>query len=97
MSERIYFGPIQSQPYHVKKAAEWLIRLGKIKNYSELVDLEKNNPAMFKYLMSEYHRVHSFKTGYLVQTNDIGAFRSAVGPYGDEPHMYFSKTRFQLV
>ena len=93
MSETIYFKPASPQPYHIMKAAEWLARIKKVKDfntgYSYLVNLEKSDQKTFKYLMSEYHRVHSFKAGYLVQTSDVNAFRSATGPYGEELHMYY--------
>ena len=91
--EGIYFRPAASQPYHVKKAAEWLTRLGKFKDvnagYDYLIQAESKDLATFRYLMSEYQRVHSFKTGYLVYTSDVNAFRSATGPYGEELHMYY--------
>ena len=95
MSDTIYFRPAQAQPYHLIRASNWLVRIKKFKNstdaYNFLIDLEIHRPDLFRYYMSEYHRVHSFKTGYLVQTSDIKAFRSAIGPYGEDSHMYYSR------
>ena len=93
MAETVYFKPASSQPYHIMKAATWLTALGKFNNkiqaYNYLVELEDKDRFTFKYLMSEYHRVHSFKAGYLVYRDDSNAFRSAIGPYGEESHMYY--------
>ncbi len=92
MENTIYLRPSGAQPYHIMKAAEWLTRLGKVKNkndgYKQLVALEIDDISTFKNIMSRYHKATSFKTGYLVYTDDSHAFRSAVGPYGEEPHMY---------
>ncbi len=92
----IYFRPAASQPYHLVRAAKWLVRIGKFKDcvsaYNFLIDLEIHRPDLFRHYLSEYHRVHTFKTGYLVQTDDTRAFRSAVGPYGADTHMYYSKS-----
>ncbi len=94
MSDTIYFRPASAQPYHIARAACWLAKIGYFKTatqaYDTLVNYEIHRPDKFRYLMSEYNRVHTFKTGYLVQTQDTNAFRSPVGPYGEDSHMYYS-------
>ena len=88
----IYFRPAEAQPYHLYRCAVWLTRLRYFPTVNAastwLIDMQIHRPDIFRYYMSEYHRVHSFKTGYLTQSSDARAFRSAVGPYGEDPHMY---------
>lgn len=95
MSSSIYFRPASAQPYHMIRAAHWLTRIGKFQNYVQaynmLVSLEIHRPDLFRHYIDEYHRIHSFKAGYLVQTSDVKAFRSAVGPYGEEAHMSYTR------
>ena len=88
----IFFRPANSQPYVIAQCANWLYSLGRATSptnaYNYLVWLENHNPAMFRHFISEYHRTHTFKTGYLVYENDHNAFRSATGQYGEDSHMY---------
>ncbi len=88
----IFLRPANSQPYVIKKCANWLHSLGKAKSAEDafryLIWLEVHNPATFRYLVSEYHRTHTFKTGYLVEPDHSKSFRSSKGSYGEEAHMY---------
>ena len=97
MSDSIYFRPAAAQPYHLIRASYWLVRIKKFRTvadaYNFLTDLEIHRPDLFRYYMSEYHRIHTFKTGYLTESRDDSkAFRSAVGPYGEDTHMYYVRT-----
>jgi len=91
----INFRPATAQPYHISRCARWLTALGHFNNtitaYNYLVMLETHRPDIFRHYMDEYYRVHTFKTGYVVDETDINAFRSARGPYGEDIHMYYSK------
>ncbi len=96
MSDTVYFRPLSVQPYYLLRISKWLVKLGKFTNVAEAYDfldfLEKTNGNLLKHYISEYHRVHNFKTGYLVYGTDTNAFRRAVGPYGEESHMYYSRS-----
>ena len=96
MTSNIYFRPAAEQPYHMVRAAHWLVNIDKFKNfisaYNTLIYLEIHNPNLFKHYMDEYYRVHTFKVGYVNTQNNLDkSFRSATGPYGEESHMYYYK------
>jgi hypothetical protein len=105
----VYFGPPRSQPYHVLRAGQWLASIGKFQTADQatefLYDLESTKPQLFKYYMSEYHRINSFQVGYLKAANTdqsknkpkcgyaYGISRGQRGsaPYGEESHMWYQK------
>jgi hypothetical protein len=91
----IFLRPTNSQPYVIKKCSDWLYSKGYYKSpidaYNHLIWLEDNEPSSFRHMISEYHRTHTFVTGYLIDNSDDSkAFRSSIGPYGEDNHMYFN-------
>lgn len=93
MENVIYFKPANAQPYYLIRASQWLVKIKKFNSivdaYNFLTNMEIHRPDIFRYYMSEYIRIHTFKTGYLVYEDDTKSFRSAVGPYGEDKHLYY--------
>lgn len=96
---KIFFRDATSQPYYVKKCAMWLFSIARFRTYHDAYDyliwLEINKPNKFAFFMSEYHRVHDFKTGYITEYGGPIFPRVnnklSVG-YGSDSHMYYTKS-----
>lgn len=87
----IFQRPLQVQPYQLSRCAKWLVNKNKFNNYSAaldyLIDLEITDPQTFKYLMSEYYRIHDYKSYYLLLNRNVNSYKTKQKEYGNELHM----------
>ena len=90
----VYLRPVFSvQPYIVNNCAVWMVNSGMALNLhiarTILKNAESKNPPLFRYLISEYHRIHDYKFIPTYKYRDVNKPISRPGPYGEDPHMYY--------
>jgi hypothetical protein len=87
----IFQRPLQVPPYQFSRCAKWLVRKNKFKSYElaldYLIDLEITDPVSFRYIMSEYYRIHDYKTYYLLFNRNVNNYKTNQYEYGNEMHM----------
>jgi hypothetical protein len=87
----IFHRPLQVPPYQISMCAKWLVNKNKFTNHSEaldyLIDLEITDPVSFRYLMSEYYRIHDYKAYYHVLNRNVNTYKTKQSEYGNESHI----------
>ena len=95
----VYLRPMEAiQPYVIVECAKWMAlskRSASVSTAMEyLIKMQSENPSQFKHMISEYHRHIDYQQqSYTNFRKNINATYSKTGSYGEEPHMYYTKTK----